>query len=142
MIGLSNELAIAGRDLNISVNTLAPGAGTRLTATVMPPEQVEVMKPDFVAPLVGYLTHPDVFMTAGIYESSVGWNAAVRVQRSGGAVFAVPFTAEQVKERWDEVNNFDDGRVEYPTSMGDVRNAMLRAAYYNKGLKDSSKAKL
>lgn len=102
----------------------------------MPDELVQVMKPDFVAPLVGYLVHPSVFQTAGIYESSVGWNAKVRVQRSGGYHFAVPFTAEDVKANWKEINDFDDGRVEYPTSIEDVKAAMLRSAYYNKGLKD------
>ena len=100
------------------------------------------MKPDFVAPLVGYLTHPTVFQTAGIYESSVGWNTKVRVQRSGGAYFCTPFTAEAVRARWEEINAFDDGLAEYPTSMDDVSAAMKRAFYYNKGIKDGGKARL
>lgn len=134
-------------------------------------------QPDFVAPLVGYLVHPSVFETAGIYESSVGWSAKVRVQRSGGYTFPVPHTPEDIKAHWKEINgmlcfescaivagdparpgstgclgthadrffsitDFDDGRVEYPTSMVHVREAMLRSTYYNRGLNDSKKAKL
>ncbi|KAI9019143.1 hypothetical protein DFJ74DRAFT_757455 [Hyaloraphidium curvatum] len=133
-VGFSATLALEGAKYNISVNTLAPGAGTRLTATVMPPEQVEAMKPDFVAPLVGYLVHESVFQTAGIYESSVGWNTKVRWQRSGGHVFSVPHTPEDVRDNWKKINDFDDGRVEYPTSMEDTVKAMKKGLYYNFGL--------
>lgn len=70
MVGFSNSLSLEGAKYNISVNTIAPGAGTRLTATVMPPEVVEAMKPDFVAPLIGYLTHESVWETGGVFESA------------------------------------------------------------------------
>jgi NAD(P)-dependent dehydrogenase (short-subunit alcohol dehydrogenase family) len=40
IVGFSNTLAIEGAKKNIFVNTIAPNAGTRMTATVMPPEMV------------------------------------------------------------------------------------------------------
>jgi len=57
MHGFSQSLAKEGEKRNIRVNTIAPLAGTRMTETVMPKELVEALKPDFVAPFVGYLCH-------------------------------------------------------------------------------------
>jgi multifunctional beta-oxidation protein len=70
----------------------------------MTPDVVEAMKPDFVAPLVGYLVHPDTWVTSRIFESASGWNAEVRWQRTGGYVFPLPHTAEDIRDHWKEVN--------------------------------------
>jgi multifunctional beta-oxidation protein len=59
------------------VNTIAPNAGTRMTATVMPPEMVEALKPDYVAPLVAYLAHEQNTTSAGVFEVGSGWIAKV-----------------------------------------------------------------
>ncbi|KAJ3026029.1 UNVERIFIED_CONTAM: bifunctional hydroxyacyl-CoA dehydrogenase/enoyl-CoA hydratase fox2, partial [Siphonaria sp. JEL0065] len=74
VIALSNTLALEGKKSNIIVNTVAPNAGTRMTATVMPPEMVEALKPDYIAPPVAFLCHEsNVEHTGGVYEVGSGW---------------------------------------------------------------------
>ncbi|KAJ3124865.1 hypothetical protein HK100_011079 [Physocladia obscura] len=122
IIALSNTLALEGRKSNIIVNTIAPNAGTRMTATVMPPEMVEALKPDYIAPPVAYLCHEsNTSHTGGVYEVGSGWVAKVRQQRSGGYGFPVngKLTPEQVASKWSEITNFDDGRATYPTTTGE-----------------------
>src|SRR5689334_13394196 len=57
LLGLANCLAEEGRAKNIHVNTIAPVAASRMLSTVMPPEVVEIMKPEYVSPLVAWLCH-------------------------------------------------------------------------------------
>ena len=45
MIGLAKTLAKEGQSKGIKVNALAPGGGTQMTATIMPPELVAKWKP-------------------------------------------------------------------------------------------------
>lgn len=117
-VALSNTLALEGARSNIIVNTIAPNAGTRMTATVMPPEMVEALKPDYVAPLVAYLGHESNQETGGVFEVGSGWMAKVRWQRTGGVGFPVnkPLLPEHIAAKWAEITNFEDGRATYPTS--------------------------
>lgn len=117
ILGLTQTLAIEGRKNNIFCNTIAPNAGTSMTATIWPEEMVQAFKPDFIAPLVGYLTSEANQDTTGkLYEVSGGWCAAVRWQRSFGYSFpAGQVTPEKLKERWNQIIKFDE-RATYPTS--------------------------
>ncbi|KAJ3093174.1 hypothetical protein HK102_003582 [Quaeritorhiza haematococci] len=118
IIAFSNTLALEGRRNNIIVNTIAPNAGTRMTATVMPPEMVEALKPEYVAPLVAYLCHESNTETGSIFETGSGWVSKVRWQRTGGVGFPVnkPLLPEHVAQRFSEICNFDDGRATTPSS--------------------------
>lgn len=118
IIALSNTLALEGRKSNILVNTIAPNAGTAMTATVMPPEMVEALKPDYVAPLVCFLGHEENKTSGGVYECGSGWISKVRWQRTGGVGFPVnrPLMPEDVVKRYGEITNFNDGRAGYPTN--------------------------
>merc|ERR1712230_296461 len=73
ILGFSRALGWEGAKNNIYVNTIAPNAGTQLTATVMPEEMVQAFKPHYVAPLVALLVSdscPDP--TLGLYEVGSG----------------------------------------------------------------------
>ncbi|RKP24368.1 hypothetical protein SYNPS1DRAFT_17312 [Syncephalis pseudoplumigaleata] len=118
ILALSNTLALEGRKNNIVVNTIAPNAGTRMTATIMPPEMVEALKPDYVAPLVAFLVHEACPDTGKVFEVGSGWVANVRWQRSGGYGFPVdrPLLPEDIAAKWQEIVDFDNGRATYPTN--------------------------
>lgn len=122
ILGFSRALAREGQKYNIFVNTIAPNAGTAMTATIMPPEMVQAFKPDYVAPLVAVLAS-DICPTptGGLYEVGSGWFGKTRWQRAGGHQFslAVIATPEEVKAQWDRITNFDDGRADHPESPQD-----------------------
>jgi multifunctional beta-oxidation protein len=55
-----------------------------MTKTIWPEEMVLAFSPDFVAPVIGYLTSEASSTTQGLFEISGGWVAAVRWQRTQG----------------------------------------------------------
>ncbi|ORX50907.1 NAD(P)-binding protein [Hesseltinella vesiculosa] len=116
--GLTKTLALEGQRKNILVNVIAPNAGTRMTATIMPPEMVEALKPAYVAPLVAYLAHSSSEETGSIFEVGSGWNAKVQWQRSGGFGFPAnkELLPEQVAANWSKIIDFEDGRATNPSS--------------------------
>ncbi|KAF1812031.1 peroxisomal multifunctional enzyme [Eremomyces bilateralis CBS 781.70] len=111
ILGFSRALAREGAKYNIFVNTVAPNAGTQLTATVMPEEMVQAFKPDYVAPMVALLCS-DVCPepTGKLYEIGSGWQAQTRWQRTGGHAFPidVELTPEEVLKFWKPIVTFDE----------------------------------
>ncbi|KAJ2785737.1 hypothetical protein GGI15_001829 [Coemansia interrupta] len=113
--GLTNTLAIEGAKYGIRANAIAPNAGTAMTATIMPAEVVEMLKPEYVAPLVGYLAHESTEHSGKLFQVGSCWVSEVRRQRSGGVAFPLtaPITPEAIARRWADVVNFDDGRAHH-----------------------------
>ncbi|PNS16318.1 Peroxisomal hydratase-dehydrogenase-epimerase [Sphaceloma murrayae] len=117
ILGFSRALAREGAKYNIFVNTIAPNAGTAMTKTILPEELVQAFKPDYVAPLVVFLSSDKVPEPTGkLYEVGSGWFAQTRWQRTGGHGFPVdvPLTPEAVKGQWARITNFEDGRADHP----------------------------
>ncbi|KAJ7104216.1 peroxisomal hydratase-dehydrogenase-epimerase [Mycena belliarum] len=142
IIGLTRTLAIEGKKYNIIANVIAPSAGTAMTSTIWPQEMVDAFKPDFIAPLVGYLSSADNQTTSGaLFEVLGGWAAQTRWQRSGGYSFPtkVPFTPEDVAAKWTQITNFTDGRATNPSTGSEALKQMV-ANFGNTG--DDAKAKL
>ncbi len=110
LLGLANTLAVEGQKRNVLVNTIAPLAGSRLTETILPPEMVAALKPEYVAPVVAYLCHDSSTTTGEVFEVGAGWVARVRPQRSRGAFLPLDPspTPEAVAEQWAAVEDFDD----------------------------------
>ncbi|KIJ67079.1 hypothetical protein HYDPIDRAFT_174325 [Hydnomerulius pinastri MD-312] len=122
IMGLTKTLGFEGRKYNILCNVIAPSAGTAMTMTIWPQEMVDAYKPDYIAPVVGYLTSEDNSKTTGqLFEISGGWAAQTRWQRAGGYGFPanLKLTPEDVIAKWDVFTNFDDGRATHPTSSAE-----------------------
>ncbi|KAJ2335017.1 hypothetical protein GGH91_005566, partial [Coemansia sp. RSA 2671] len=122
LVGLSNSLAQEGAKYGITSNAIAPLAASRMTATVMPPEILEALKPELIAPLVAYLTHESTTQSGGLFEIGAGKITAHRWEATEGVVFKADdsFTPAAVKARFDEIDNFDRKGLFYPTSMKDT----------------------
>ena len=110
LLGLAQTLAVEGRKRNVLVNAIAPLAGSRMTETILPPELVAALRPEYVAPLVAYLCHESSLETGHTFEVGAGWVARVRWQRGRGAFFPLDkaLTPEAIAERWGEIDNFDE----------------------------------
>ena len=69
-----------------------------------------MLQPEFVAPFVMAVTHPDSPPDASgkVFELGAGFVAEVRWERSKGTVFKTDqtFTPSAVKAKWAEVTNF------------------------------------
>ncbi|XP_034728084.1 peroxisomal multifunctional enzyme type 2 isoform X1 [Etheostoma cragini] len=118
MLGLANTLAIEGRKYNIHCNTIAPVAGSRLTETVMPPDLVASLKPEYVAPMVLWLCHEQCQDSGALFEVGAGWIGKLRWERSQGCIVRQknqPMTPEAVRDRWDKICDFTDATK--PTSV-------------------------
>lgn len=108
--GLTRTLAIEGARANIKVNCIAPRAGTAMTETVWPKELVEAMKPDFIAPVVGYLASEQCEDTGTLQEVFGGYAAGVRWQRTYGVTFPNDreIQPEEIAAKWNEVTKFGE----------------------------------
>ncbi|KAJ7363975.1 hypothetical protein DFH08DRAFT_837971 [Mycena albidolilacea] len=142
LIGLTRTLAIEGKKYNILANCIAPMAGTAMTATVWTQEMMDTLKPDYIAPLVGYLGSPaNEDVSGSLFEVSGGRAVQTRWQRSGGHSFPskTPYTPEDVVAKWKSITSFDDGRDTHPSTSSEALEQMV-ANFGNNG--DDVKAKL
>lgn len=128
MVAFSEVLAKEGAKYNIMTNAIAPIAASRMTETVMPPEVLENLKPDWVVPLVAVLVHDsNVGESGGIYEVGAGHVAKLRWERSKGALYKTDasLTPSAISRKWDAVNDFTD--PDHPTGPADFM-GLLEAA--------------
>jgi NAD(P)-dependent dehydrogenase (short-subunit alcohol dehydrogenase family) len=88
--GMMNSVKLEGAKYNIKANTLVPVAGTRLTATVMPPAVVEKLKPEFVSPLAAYLVSEDCQLSGTMMVAGAGYFSRAAVVEGPGFFFDAP----------------------------------------------------
>jgi 3-hydroxyacyl-CoA dehydrogenase/3a,7a,12a-trihydroxy-5b-cholest-24-enoyl-CoA hydratase len=118
--GMTQPLAVEGQAKGIHVNTIAPAADSRLTRTVLTPEQLAPMRAELVSPLVAWLCHEECRENGGLFEVGGGYVAKVRWERSGGARLALdgPDAVEQVAQAWGRITSFEAS--EHPASFGEA----------------------
>jgi 3-hydroxyacyl-CoA dehydrogenase/3a,7a,12a-trihydroxy-5b-cholest-24-enoyl-CoA hydratase len=105
-VGFAKTLSQEGGKYNIKCNVIAPIAKSRMTETVMPPNILEKLLPEFVSPLVAYLASEDCQDSAQVYAVGGGYVSRVAVVEGEG-VYIKPegLNIEAIAERWKQIND-------------------------------------
>ena len=106
LYGLGQALAIEGASKNVLVNTIAPVSASRLTAAVMPADLSAALKPEFVTPLVLYLSSERCKVAGQLFEVGGGCVARLRWERSKIVSFDSQFSPEDVAASWETIQEF------------------------------------
>lgn len=119
IVGFANSLKLEGAKYDIKVNTIAPIAGTRLTETIMPPNLIAALKPDYVTPLVTLLCSDKCPDTGQIYAVGGGFFAKVAIMQAQGTVLPIDkaVTPEDILGIHDKIINMQ-GAIE-PKNLGE-----------------------
>jgi len=127
LLGFANTLAIEGQSKNIHVNTIAPMAGSRMTATILPQDILDALKPEYVAPLVLYLCHESCTENGGLFELGAGYYAKLRWERTKGAYLPIEkgIKPEDVQAKWATITNWEGAT--HPTVVSDTSSAVMSA---------------
>ncbi|MCC6214238.1 MAG: SDR family oxidoreductase [Polyangiaceae bacterium] len=105
-VGLMKTLAHEGGKYDIKCNAIAPIAKSRMTETVMPPDILAKLLPEYVSPLVGYLVSQGCADSGQVYAVGGGYVSRVAVVEGAG-VFLAPgaLTVEAIAEKWAAIND-------------------------------------
>ncbi len=114
LVGFTETLAKEGFKYNILCNVIAPIAASRMTETVMPPDVLAKLKPEWVVPLVAVLTHKSNTKTGAIFEAGGGHIAELRWERANGVHLKADetLTPGAVAAKWKDVVDFS--KPEHP----------------------------
>ncbi|PBC28546.1 Peroxisomal multifunctional enzyme type [Apis cerana cerana] len=114
LIGLTNTLAIEGKQKNIHTNVIIPTAASRLTEDILPPDFFKELKPELIAPVVVWLCHEKCMENGSIIESALGWAGKCHVIRSSGSTLrqdlSSEITPEDVENKWHAITDMSNAK--------------------------------
>jgi len=105
IIGFMNTLKLEGQKNNIHVNAIAPVAATRMTESLMPPEVLKRLAPEYVTPGVVYLCSEEA-PTGAILTAGGGAFALARIFETEGAYLGEDgLSVEEVRDNWAKITD-------------------------------------
>jgi 3-hydroxyacyl-CoA dehydrogenase/3a,7a,12a-trihydroxy-5b-cholest-24-enoyl-CoA hydratase len=112
IVGIANSIKIEGERKNIKVATIAPLAASRMTETVMPPDVLAMLKPEYVSALVTYLVSEQFNDSGAIYEVGGGYYSRVQIEEGKGVRLdtSAEITPEAIVAKWKEINDMSQAR--------------------------------
>jgi NAD(P)-dependent dehydrogenase (short-subunit alcohol dehydrogenase family) len=103
LYGFMNTLKIEGAKNNIKVNAISPVAATRMTENLMPPQMLDLLKPEYVTPGVMFLVSVDA-PTGTVLSAGAGVFAVAKIYETDGICLKDDgITAEEVRDNWDKI---------------------------------------
>ena len=120
LVGFTETLAKEGAKYNIIANAIAPIAASRMTETILPPEVLENLKPEWIVPLVAVLVHrSNTTESGGIFEAGGGHMAKLRWERSSGLLLKADdsYTPGAILKQWNKVIDFSN--PQHPSGTND-----------------------
>src|SRR5690606_7641270 len=105
LVGLINTLAQEGAKYNIKCNAIAPIAATRMTQDTLPKEALENLKPEYVAPVVGYLCTEEVPDSASVFIVGGGKVQRTALFQNEGVTFDHVPSVDEIAAKWGEITD-------------------------------------
>ncbi|MBX3131584.1 MAG: SDR family oxidoreductase [Polyangiaceae bacterium] len=111
IVGLTKTLSHEGAKYNIKANVIAPIAKSRMTETIMPPNVLEKLLPEYVSALVLILCSEELEDSAQVYAVGGGYFSRVAiVEGEGIGIPTDKISPEAIKEQWAAVNDLSKAR--------------------------------
>lgn len=105
LVGLMQTLAIEGAKYGIRVNCIAPTAATGMTEGILPPEQLKLLRSEYVAPGVLALVSENAPTRAILCAGAGSFEAANITITKGIHVPGDPPSGDELEARWAEVTD-------------------------------------
>jgi NAD(P)-dependent dehydrogenase (short-subunit alcohol dehydrogenase family) len=110
LAGLMNTLRLEGGRRNIHVNSISPVAATRMTAGLLPQEQLAELGPEKVAAGVIYLCS-EAAPNGVILQAAGGRFSVAAVMESPWVELGTDASAEEVAAQWERISDLSGARV-------------------------------
>ncbi|MFT0876193.1 SDR family NAD(P)-dependent oxidoreductase [Rhodopseudomonas sp. G2_2311] len=110
IVGLMNVLAQEGRKTDIRVNTVSPTAATRMTEELLPPQALQLMKPEAITPAVLFLLSENA-PTRTTLGAGAGSFAQIKIVETEGINLPESeWTADAIAAHFAEIS--DDSKAQ------------------------------